>query len=226
MTEHDSLMDQVERNYYEATLRLLEESYVAADERGDAAAGSGSTGGLTAWEAKRRVIATAFDRDGTWLDVGCANGLLMQTLTAWTAAAGVSVEPYGLELSERIADRARLRYPKWSDRIWTGNVMTWQPLNRFDYVTVLPEHVPSERFAGMLSRILEIFLTPRGKLVVNCYFPRSGAMPPFDGRPKGAPPLLPARMLLRRFGFTAFGEAQARREDGSLWTSVAWLDRG
>src|SRR5215472_186136 len=93
-------------DYYQHTIELLEDSYLAADARGDIPGGSGSGGGLARWEKKRRVLATAFDRDGTWLDVGCANGLLMETLTRWTAEKGVRVEPYGLDLSPRIADAA------------------------------------------------------------------------------------------------------------------------
>jgi hypothetical protein len=88
-----------ENDYYQHTLELLEDSYVAADERGDLAGGSGSGGGLERWRRKRKVIAAAFDHDGTWLDAGCANGLLMETLSGWAADRDVRVEPYGLELS-------------------------------------------------------------------------------------------------------------------------------
>ena len=71
-----------ENGYYQQTLELLEESYLAADERGDLAGGSGSGGGLARWQRKRKVIAAAFDHDGTWLDVGCANGFLWRRCAA------------------------------------------------------------------------------------------------------------------------------------------------
>jgi hypothetical protein len=87
-----------ENDYYQHTLELLEDSYVAADERGDLAGGSGSRGGLARWQRKRKVIAVAFNHDGTWLNVGCANELLMETLCRWVADRDVQVEPYGLEL--------------------------------------------------------------------------------------------------------------------------------
>jgi hypothetical protein len=209
-------MDQQEEAYYKETLRLLEDVYVSADERGDVAGGSGSSSGLGRWEAKRRLIADAFDHDGTWLDAGCANGLLMETLHAWAAEKGVCIEPYGLELSHRIAHRARLRLPHWAERIRTGNIMEWSPPMRFDYVTLLPEYVPEQRFAAMLTRVQEEFLNPHGRVIVSCYF---------GGRPEGAPPLIPASELLARYGFTALGDREARRENESLWTSVAWFDR-
>jgi hypothetical protein len=44
--------------------------------------GSGHTGSADDWEWSRGILAEAFDRDGTFLDVGCANGLLMESVAA------------------------------------------------------------------------------------------------------------------------------------------------
>src|SRR5262245_26360743 len=207
-----------EDDYYRHTLELLEDRYVAADERGDLAGGSGSGGGLARWQRKRKVIAAAFDYDGSWLDVGCANGLLMETLCGWAADRDVRVEPYGLELSQRVAQRARLRLTRWAQRIWTGNVMTWMPPMHFDYVTLLPELVPPELRGAMLVRVCDHFLNPAGRLIVSCY--RPGAAPGQHHRGGQSAPL-----LLRELGFAADGFAEVHDEDGTLWTSVAWLDR-
>jgi 2-polyprenyl-3-methyl-5-hydroxy-6-metoxy-1,4-benzoquinol methylase len=207
-----------ETDYYQHTLELLEDSYVTADERGDLAGGSGSGGGLARWQRKRKVIAAAFDHDGTWLDVGCANGLLMETLCRWAADRKVRVEPYGLELSQRVAQRARLRLTRWAERIWSGNVMTWMPPMRFDYVTLLPEFVPTELRGAMLVRVRDQFLKPAGRLIVSSY--RPGAAP---GQHRHGAPSAP--LLLCELGFVADGFAEVQDEDGTLWTSVAWLDR-
>ncbi|MBV8136430.1 MAG: hypothetical protein JO121_12495 [Deltaproteobacteria bacterium] len=207
-----------EDDYYRQTLKLLEESYLAADERGDLAGGSGSGGGLARWQRKRKVIAAAFDHDGTWLDVGCANGLLMETLCEWAADRNVRVEPYGLELSQRIAERARRRLTRWAERIWSGNVMTWMPPMRFDYVTLLPELVAAELGGAMLVRVRDQFLKPAGRLIVSCY--RPGAAPGLHDRGGRSAP-----RLLFELGFVADGFAEVHDDDGTLWTSVAWLDR-
>ena len=207
-----------ENGYYQQTLELLEESYLAADERGDLAGGSGAGGGLARWQRKRKLIAAAFDHDGTWLDVGCANGLLMETLCGWAAERNVRVEPYGLELSRRVAERARLRLARWAGRVWSGNVMTWLPPMRFDYVTLLPELVPAELGGAMLVRVRDQFLKPAGRLIVSCY--RPGAAPGQHYR--GG---LSAPRLLCELGFVADGFAEVHDDDGTLWTSVAWLER-
>src|SRR5262249_48568244 len=122
--------------------------------------------------------------------VGCANGLLMGTLTQWTASAGVRIEPYGLDLSARIADAARRRWPRWADRIWTGNVMTWDPPMRFDYVTVIADSVPAERRGELVDRLMTNFLNPGGRLIFSIYMPRPPELPAETP---------PASEVLRRF---------------------------
>jgi 2-polyprenyl-3-methyl-5-hydroxy-6-metoxy-1,4-benzoquinol methylase len=60
-------------DYYKKTRALLERAYLeASDPRG----GPGFRGDETRWERARRPIVSAIDHDGTFLDVGCANGLL------------------------------------------------------------------------------------------------------------------------------------------------------
>jgi SAM-dependent methyltransferase len=199
-------------DYYRRTIQLLEHSYLDADARGDVAGGSGSGGGLERWERKRRVLARAFDHGGTWLDIGCANGLLMETLVRWTAEAGLRIEPYGLDLSTRIAEAARRRLPGWADRIWAGNVMTWEPAIRFDYVTVINDCVPPGAGPRLIERILSRFLNSRGRLVYSIYLPR----PPDE--------IPPASSVLGRFGYRIAGEAESRI-GGELKVSTAWLDR-
>ena len=162
------------------------------------------------------MIAEAFDHDGTWIDLGCANGYLMETLRAWTAEKGVHIEPYGLDLCERVAERARLRLAKWADRIWSGNVMSWEPPRRFDYATLLPDFVPEELLGAMLARVRDNFLSPAGRLIVNCYRPAPGA---HQGDGPSAP------LLLRDLGFDADGSAEVRDDDGTRWTSIVWIDR-
>ncbi len=103
---------------------------------------SGTTSDAAGWERRRRPIAAAIHRDGTFLDVGCANGLLLETLTAWTAAQSDRIEPDALDDSATIAALARRRVPHWADRIVVGNVIDWEPLFRFDVVRTERDDVP------------------------------------------------------------------------------------
>lgn len=204
--------------YHERVLRLLEDSYVEADERGDVCGGSGSSGDLAYWAKRRRIIAQAFDRDGAWLDVGCANGLLMDTLRQWTAEKGLAIEPYGLELSARIAERARLRFPQWADRIWTGNVMTFAPPIQFEYVTALTDCVPPERCSAMLQRIAALYLKPGGRAILSSYGPGG-----FNVRHKAAAD--DPRQHFEAIGLAVTGQSQlGDPESGRVKIRIAWAD--
>ena len=77
------------------TRRLLERSYLEAE---DPRGGSGFRGDEARWRRARSPIASAIDRNGTLLDVGCANGLLMECLADWAGKDGTRIEPYGLDL--------------------------------------------------------------------------------------------------------------------------------
>ena len=174
---------------------------------------------MTSWAAKRRVIASAFDREGSWLDVGCANGLLMETLTAWVAESGYRIEPYGLELSERIAERARKRLPHWATRIWTGNVMKFEPPIRFDYVTALADLVPIQSRGALVMRLARRYLKAGGRLILSCYRPGGFLI----GKP--ALEAESASEILRAEGFEPVGEAEVRDPlTGAPKVRVAWVD--
>lgn len=67
---------------------------------------SGKSGAAESWEYARSLVADAIDRDGSFLDVGCANGYLMECLPRWTS---FKVEPFGLEIAPELAALARQR---------------------------------------------------------------------------------------------------------------------
>jgi hypothetical protein len=45
------------------------------------------------WERFRRLVLAAVDRDGTFLDIGCASGLLMESVFEWARQDGRRLEP-------------------------------------------------------------------------------------------------------------------------------------
>ena len=199
-----------ERAWYEQVRDLIEGAYLSSDNPRDQ---SGFGGDAAHWERRRRVLVEAIDRDGTILDVGCANGLLMETLVAWAAARGRRLEPYGLDISPKLAALARARLPAWADHIFVGNVIEWEPSRPFNYVRTELEYVPRPRQQGLLARLLERVVAPGGRLVVCAYRPRGRR----DADPIGA--------LLRSWGFAVSGEATAvDTTDGGVATRVVWLD--
>jgi len=133
---------------------------------------SGFGGDEARWEAARRPVALAIDRPGSFLDIGCASGHLLECLVDWSPH---SIEPYGLDIAPAVASLARTRLPRWGDRIFDGNALTRRPPRRFDFVRTELVYVPDSRQRAFVERLLRDVLEPGGRLIVCGYgSPRSG----------------------------------------------------
>jgi SAM-dependent methyltransferase len=141
-------------------------AYLAGD---NPRAQSGSDGSVGDWEHKRGLLADAVDRDGSFLDVGCASGYLMETLAAWCRQRGYAVEPYGLDIAPELADLARRRLPHWAGRIVVGNAIDWAPPRRFDLVRTGLEYVPPPLQPRLVGRLLREVVAPGGRLIIGVY---------------------------------------------------------
>jgi 2-polyprenyl-3-methyl-5-hydroxy-6-metoxy-1,4-benzoquinol methylase len=151
--------DLDEACWYAAMTELVVPAYLAAET---AEGGSGHSGSPSDWDYSRGVIAEAIPRAGTFLDVGCANGLLMESIHRWTG-----VQPYGLEISPKLADLARRRLPRWAGRIFVGNAIEWSPSRRFDIVRTNLEYVPKPRRPELIAHLLDRVVSPGGRLVIG-----------------------------------------------------------
>jgi SAM-dependent methyltransferase len=151
---------------------IFEAAYLADD---NPRAQSGFGGDEARWEAARRPIAETIDRGGTFLDIGCASGHLLESLVRWTPHR---IEPYGLDLAPALVELARRRLPQWADRIFLGNALTWEPPQRFDFVRTELVYVPAERRRQFVERLLAEVVARGGRLILCGYgSPRSGLAP-------------------------------------------------
>ena len=170
--------DELQR-WFETIRDVLETAYVAADEPWQQ---SGMSGPYERWAALRRPIADCIDRDGTFLDIGCANGYLLECCQAWTAERGIIIEPYGVDLSARLIDIARQRLPAYADRLIVANAFDWLPPQRFDFVRTELVYVPGELERRYVDHLREHYLRPGGRLLIANYGeqhpdPASGLLP-------------------------------------------------
>ncbi len=72
---------------------------------------SGRSSGAARWQETRRCIADAVHRDGHFLDLGCANGLLLESLIGWCGERGITLRRHGIDLLAPLIALARERHP-------------------------------------------------------------------------------------------------------------------
>lgn len=188
-------------------LDTLEAVYLGSD---DPRRQSGFGGGSARWQAERSPIVEAISGSGTLLDVGCANGYLLECLVNWGAARGLALTPYGVDRSARLIALARRRLPGFAQHFFVANVWDWKPPRRFQYVYSVYDCVPRAYFAAFVDRLATEVTAPGGRLILGAY--GSGA--------RGEPPAALDRMLLES-GFTVIGSATA---GAPPMARFAWID--
>jgi SAM-dependent methyltransferase len=188
-------------------LRALEASSL---QRSDPIEQSGFGGGSERWQAEREPILDAVTSDGELLDIGCANGYLLECLMAWGRERGITLIPYGLDLGARLIDLARQRHPRVADHFFVGNAWEWEPPRRFRFVYTLLDAVPPSFLPTYLDRLLARVVAPGGRLIVGDYGSRSRGFPARD-----------VEAILQSAGLTVAGSATA----GDGIARFAWVDR-
>ena len=188
-------------------LKLLEKSYLSDD---DPIRQSGFGGGPQRWRAEREPILNAVESDGDFLDVGCANGYLLECLIRWGKERGVVLIPYGIDRGSRLIELARQRLPEFRDNLFTGNAWDWMPPETFRYVYSLYDCVPLEFLEEYVHRLLVRTVAPGGRLIIGAYGSYSEKKPPFD-----------TAAFLKSKGFDVAGTAQG---GSPPITNFSWID--
>lgn len=130
---------------------------------------SGFSGPEERWAAVRKPIADCIEESGTFLDIGCANGYLLECIMKWTAERGLSIVPYGLDLSEKLVELAKRRLHEYRDNLYVGNGWDWVNPIKFNYVHTELVYVPEPLQKAYVERIMDNYLEDSGELLVAEY---------------------------------------------------------
>ncbi len=190
-----------EEGWHRAVAAIIVPAYLAADTPWGQ---SGKSGDEALWEEARRPIADAIDRDGAFLDVGCASGYLMESIVRWSPHR---IEPYGVDVSPELAELARRRLPQWADRIFVGNALDWQPPRRFEFIRTGLDYVPPSRRPDLVAHLLGHC----GRLIIGVFNEE-----------------IEQRALARNvqsWGFTISGRTERAHRDPRVMRRVFWIDR-
>lgn len=163
---------------FAAQTRALELAYLRCE---DPMMQSGFSGGRERWVSERSPLTDAIHRDGDFLDVGCANGLLAEDVTTWAGECGFAVVPHGVDLGEGLIAVARRRMPEHRENFQEADAWSWQPERQWTFVYSLLDLSPPDLWCEWLSR-LSTWVEPEGRLIIGSYGSRSRAIEPVDVR--------------------------------------------
>ncbi len=156
-----------ESEWFEIHKRFFTGHYLAAN---NPRAQSGHGGDEAGYRYTRAMVLEAIHRSGTFLDVGCANGYLMEKLHLWLQGTGLQVDFFGLDISEGLLELAKRRLPEWRDRFFLGNALHWVPDEPFDFVCIAElVYVPRDRRKELLDRLYKEYVAPGGRLILGPY---------------------------------------------------------
>lgn len=189
--------------YFEAVRAAIRDYYL--EDPSNPYQQSGRSSGAERWAETRRCIAQAVHRDGDFLDVGCANGLLLESLIAWTGARGFAIRPHGIDFVPQLIELARQRLAPYAGSFEVANAFYWTPHRRFDFVRTNLEYVQPGDWPEFLARQYGA-VAGGGRLIV-CHYRNEDDDPVEVGS------------VLRRLGFAVGGQAEASG------TSVVWCER-
>lgn len=170
----------------------LEPAYLAAEEPWRQ---SGFSGPEARWEALRRPVADCVDRSGSFCDVGCANGYLLECVRRWAGERGVELTLAGLDVSAPLVELARRRLPDAAERLVVANAFDWVPPRRFDYVRTELVYVPADRELEYLGHLLGHYVADGGALLVANYLEGDA-----DAAARALPGSHPTADVVRRLG--------------------------
>jgi SAM-dependent methyltransferase len=202
-------------DWYKESRTRLTAAYLSGD---NPRAQSGHSGDQDHWTQARSLIADAVDRDGAFLDIGCANGFLLECLVGWTLAKGYQIEPYGLDFSPELLELARQRLPASRHHFFLGNAIDWVPPGHYNFVRTNLEYVPKTRQAFLIRRLLEKVVTPGGRLIIGTYN---------EAKTSGQDPAseLSTEQLIASWGFKISGRTERPHfRDPGVMYRVVWLN--
>lgn len=155
-------------DWFAQTREQLEAQYLRGTTPWEQA---GLHGNYERWQRLRRPVAEAVDRSGTFLDVGCANGFLLESLQTWLQCRDISIVPLGIDLSSPLINLARQRFPEFDAHFWTANCLEWVPPKRFDFVRTELVYVPAHLRQLLFDHLQRNYLVSGGRLLVAEYRP-------------------------------------------------------
>ncbi len=157
--------DISEQDWFDQSNRHFTGIYMKA---GNPRAQSGHGGDEERYRYSQGMILEALNRSGAFLDVGCANGYLMEKLSQWTRNLEIRIDFHGLDFSQELLELAAERIPDSANKLFLGNALYWQPHRKFDYFCVRElSYVPRDKLREFFFHLYDDILAVHGRLILG-----------------------------------------------------------
>lgn len=154
--------------WYEIIKLYFTKAYLAQD---NPRAQSGHGGDEYHYAFSHLPIIEALYKNGTFCDIGCANGHLMEMVHQWAAAVGFNLAVYGVDISEGLIELAKTRLPQWRERFYIGNSFFWKPEEKFDYIHIGGlGQVPEADERLFFEYLMENYVADGGRMILGPYW--------------------------------------------------------
>jgi len=190
--------------YFEVLKAAVSEYYMA--DPSNPYQQSGRSSGAARWEETRRCFVQALHRSGDFLDIGCANGLLLESLIGWAGEIGLTLRPHGLDFVPELIELARNRFPDHRESFVVANAFDWTPSREYDFVRTNLEYVPLNDRTDFVRRQYSA-VAPGGRLIV-CHYRGPDETSPYP------------EFFVERAGLRVAGRLEAPG------VAAVWVERG
>jgi SAM-dependent methyltransferase len=170
MEQQQSALDNneiTEQQWFNNRKEYITSHYLKAD---NPRAQSGHSGDEQRYRYTQGMILEAIYRNGKFIDIGCANGYLLEKIDQWLINLGIKLTFYGLDISTELLSIAKQRLPKLSNNLFLGNALYWNPPFQFDYVCIRElDYVPRDKRKCLFSHLYNNLLSDGGRLILGPY---------------------------------------------------------
>jgi len=126
------------------------------------------------WVNARLFLVKSIIGNGTFLDVGCGNGLLLKCLEMWSS---FSITPYGIDRDSELIEKAKVFFPEQKENFFClpiqdiGQLKETALLTAYDYVywNVWDNWMLEEPTEQKCLHEIKLLVSPGGCLILGFY---------------------------------------------------------
>lgn len=160
--------DMEYRKFVEKQKKIYRKRYLSCSHELDR---SGWNGTSETWRKAREVMLEAFDNEGRFLDVGCANGVLCRDLRKWAIECkGVEIIPYGFDFIPELIAESKIQNKGFEKNFRVSEIRSYNSSFRFKYIHLAFKCCRNEKDMALVLKKYLGLLERDGTMLACSYY--------------------------------------------------------